>query len=208
MKKLFLLPIFIGFFSSLAAQTTDEIEPKRPSILGGYAYVSISKPRTGDIYSVTNLLFLNSYIGKSWNENWIIGGQLGYNLQQQKGTTYDQNSSNIISFNNLTQTVSLGAFARYIINPKQTFGVFVEPKLIVERESTKTMRGGNTSSNLPEIKINAAVTLGIQYNLTPKYRLLARVGDAVYTYNQTYKNSFFSAYFLSYGVSLGIERKF
>lgn len=180
--------------------------------LGGGLQLSIrdlnaSSPLAGSPFITTSdqsnrqtIFSVTPYLGRAFNPYFAFGLQAQYSYTKANGF-----STVILSPNGPTDFVQQEArtndfggalFARFNLMPFSSFHFFLQPSLgfFYNQRSISTLAGQSPAAetNSSGYSITAALSPGMGYDITDRWRILARMTGIRYTYGKNNSNNSFT----------------
>jgi hypothetical protein len=129
--------------------------------------------------SRNTILGVSPYVAKQHNDQWAYGAGLDFSLNRISGLT-SLIDNEIISSTQTTMGYSAYFFTRYTIANEQKLKVFIQPAIGVSRISRNIEFEDSPFSapaDLYTTNVFFSTSLGLQYNISNRFRLLANLGD-------------------------------
>lgn len=157
----------------------------------------------------TSHFVMQPYIGKVINEKWTLGVTTRYEHSIIK--------IDLRQDNNVQKTISnggqIGLFARCLLKSVGKLQFLIEPTVVFARTMTKITQRADTLSEWRTIALGTRIDPILTYQLTPKLRLLSRIGllsfesGNIKTEGITDKTAFsnFQTVFNLNGIQFGLE---
>lgn len=198
MKRIIILSSIV---LACASQASAQITPSSHVIGGSSSFTVVSRPSGNNLMRTT--FSIRPEIGKFVSDKWLIGGGLGYSID---------NNRTILSNQKLTSRVQnfSGNFAAtrfYPLSEKFYFTLEYGLGAGYFLSQTDVLNGSTVSTGVGKgIGLSLGVSPGLAYFINPKWMLFARMGKLSYDFTQTidFDNAVHSLGYNFQGSSLGL----